>query len=156
MGFNSRTRPAPFGVSNDWLDQRDDELREEEVAPASVVRNSPLYLAQVNLVKHLQKQLAAANEKIKALESGAPKKPKRKRSDDAEPPGRIEAAAIIEREGVRWATYRHVAREQGLNQSNVWRQVNKQGITRRRFEDGVWRIPVAQISNIEKKRHKRR
>lgn len=157
MRFNSRTAPAPLGVSNDWLDQRDEEMAAEEAAPASVVRNSPLYLAQVNLVKHLQRQLAEANERIQQLESGTVTKPKaknRKRSDDDQR-GRQAATAIIVRDDTEWASYRHVAFATGMNQSNVWRQVDKKGITRRRFDDGIWRIPVSQISNIEK-RHMRR
>lgn len=158
MGFNSKTRPAPFGVSNDWLDQRDDELRErqlEEIAPASMVRNSPLYQAQVNLVKHLQRQLAEANERIKQLESGVPaKKGKKPRNYENGKPGRPIAASVEIVEGVRYFSLRYVAELRGINQSNVSRQVTKSGI-KPKVIGGIYYIPAAQAENIYNKKRKR-
>lgn len=158
--FNSRTAPAPMGVSEKWLDQRDDELREqheEETAPTSLVRNSPLYQAQVRLCAELRRQLAELRAENEALKAGpAPKKTRVKKSDGDGTRGRLEATPIIVRDGVEWATYKHVAKLKGLNQSNVWRQIEKRGITHQRFDDAVWRIPASQIENINKREKKRK
>lgn len=148
------TKIMPFGVSEKWLQQRDDEMAAERALPASVIVNSEAYKALQRINARLQAQVEELTARLARYEQA--KQPRRKSaSNKSKSPtrGRQAAAPTITRDNVEWYSYAHVAKLKGLNVSNVWRQVESKGLNRKRFEDGVWRIAASQAENIERRQY---
>lgn len=156
--FNTRN-PAPMGVSEKWLDQRDDELRaaadgyvddvpEIQVLPSVI--DSPTYQALLRTVTQLRRQvedLAEENERLRAQRSAQPKKPRD--TDPDKKPRRRRAAEVQHTPDGDYYPIRLVAEQKGMNQSSVSRQRFKLGINAKYF-GGIQHIHADDLSKINK------
>lgn len=143
----------PFGGSSTFFD-RQDEMAAERALPTSVIVNSEAYKALQSSNTKLQSQVEELTAKLARYEQAKPPRRKSASNKSKSPTrGRQAAAPILKTrdDGVSWYSYAHLAKLKGLNVSNVWRQVDKKGLNRQRFEDGVWRIPAAQAERIERR-----
>jgi hypothetical protein len=131
-------KAMPFGVSQKWIDQRDDEIKAAKAA-------KPTYEELERLVAQLRAQLAQRQ----------PAKPAtRKQSFGTISRGRQRAESTVMRKGFTYYSMAHVAQLSGLDVSSVSRQLRKLGI-KTEVIGGIQYIPASQASNIKKKRTRR-
>lgn len=148
------TKVMPFGVSEKWMQQRDEQIAAEREQPAlstAVIRNSEPYKA---LQRVCDEQAAEIERLQKLLDQYSAKGSKSKRSTSTgAPQGRRAAREIQYTPEGAFYPITLVCELKDLHQSNVSRQRHQLGINVRYFS-GIQHIHADDLHKIQKK-HKR-
>lgn len=139
----TQVKPLPFGISQKWIDRRDEEIAIKSQSPIAVIAARPTYDELLAKIDALQMEI----DQLKAQ----PPRVSRKPSLSGKSRGRRTAESVVMRKGITYYSMAHVAKSAGINQSNVSRQMNKLGI-KPELIGGINYIPASQASNIKRRK----
>lgn len=150
-----KTQFYPFGASQAWMDQRDDELAAADV-PQTValpgVIDSATYETMIRTITQLRRQvedLAEENEILRAQQSAQkkPRKPAEKKSNR----GRMKLPPVRTIRGAKFYSEAHVAEILKVNQSTVGRRAAHNGVVADTSEGGKY-YPASQLDNLRERK----
>ena len=144
------THPYPaFGFSSVSEKAADERIAAERLQPKVIavpkLRTYEELLAQID-------ELLAENAALKSAAANvAPNAKPRKMSSGGKSRGRRTAESVVMRNRITYYSMAHVAKLTGLHQSNVSRQIARQGIKLEFFGSSSY-IPASQVSNIKRRK----